>query len=169
MTSRTNDQPANLDEATKCVVSDPEQSLAICERFLSQHPDDPRGLFCRFQAWEELGEFENALTDINRVVEIDPNWMAYFARGAFFHNVGHYLRAVDDLTRARSLDVEGSAISGISSYRADSLARLGRLDEALADCALLPDSHWMPGFNGLPKGNKQEFIAEIKHRAVMAR
>lgn len=166
MSDQTNNR--NLDDATKCVVSDPERSLSICDQFLTRHPDDPRGLFCRFQAWEELGEFENALADINRVVEIDPNWMAYFARGAFFHNAGHYLPAIDDLTRARSLDVEGSASSSISCYRADSLARLGRLDEALADCALLPDSHWMPNFNGLPEGSKGEFIAEIRQRAAMA-
>ena len=89
MTGRTNDQPANLDEATKCVASDPDQSLAICEQFLSQHPDDPRGLFCRFQAWEELGEFEQALADINRVIQIDPDWVSFLARGAFFHNAGH--------------------------------------------------------------------------------
>ena len=54
-------------------------------------------------------------------------------------------------------------------FRADSLARLGRLEEALADCAFIPEDHWMPGVLGLPRGNKAEFIAEIKRRAVAAR
>lgn len=84
MANQSNNQSENLDDATKYVVSDPERSLAICEQFLARHPDDPRGLFCRFQVPEELGEFEKALADINRVIKIDPDWVSYFARGAFF-------------------------------------------------------------------------------------
>ncbi len=53
--------------------------------------------------------------------------------------------------------------------RADTLARLGRLDEALADAALISDDHWMPAHDGLPGGDKQEFIAEIRRRAAAAR
>jgi tetratricopeptide (TPR) repeat protein len=158
----------DLDEAAKCLNSDPERSLAICERYLNTHPDSPRGLFCRFQALDELGEFEGALADINRVLEIEPDWLGYFARGTFFHKFGHYERAVDDLSRAGELDTEGSAVIGRACYRASALSRLGRLDEALADCAALPEDHWMPGQNGLPAGNKQEFVEEIKRRAAQA-
>lgn len=158
-----------LDAATKCVGSDPERSLAICNRYLDTHPDDPRGLFCRFQALDELLEFEGALADINRVLEIEPDWVGYFARGTFFHKFGHYEQAVSDLSRAGELDREGSAVVHRACYRASALSHLGRLDEALADCAILPANHWMPGQNGLPAGNKQEFIEEIKRRAALAR
>lgn len=158
----------DLDEATACVTSDPERSLEISERYLEKHPDDPRGLFCRFQTWEVLAEFENALADIDRYIALESNWLGYFSRGCFFHDFGHYGRAVDDLTKARELDGEGSAKSSIALYRADSLARLGRLDEALADCALVADDHWMPALHGLPEGNKQEFTAEIRRRAARA-
>jgi tetratricopeptide (TPR) repeat protein len=159
----------DLDAATNCVVSDPERSLALCEQYLNTRPDDPRGLFCRFQALDELGEFEGALADINRVLEIEPGWLGYFARGTFFHKFGHYERAVEDLSRAGDLDTEGSAVISRACYRASALSRLGRLDEALADCTVLPEDHWMPGQNGLPVGNKQEFIEEIKRRAAEAR
>lgn len=159
----------DLDAATNCVVSDPERSLAICEQYLSAHPDDPRGLFCRFQALDELGEFEGALADINRVLEIEPDWVGYFARGSFFHKFGHYEQAVEDLSHAGELDRENSAVIHRACYRASALSHLGRLDEALADCAVLPENHWMPGQNGLPAGNKQEFIEEIKRRALQAR
>lgn len=50
--------------------------------------------------------------------------------------------------------------------RADTLARLGRLDDALADCRLIRDDHWMPAHDGSPGGNKEQFIAEIKRRAA---
>jgi tetratricopeptide (TPR) repeat protein len=159
---------ADLDAATECVNSDPERSLEICERYLSAHPDDSNGLFCRFQAFDELGEFESALADINRVVELDPKWITYFSRGSFLHNHGYYQEAVTDLTKARQFDVNGAGASAISWYRADSLARLGRLEEALSDCNLLSGDHWTPGQNGLPVGNKQEFIEEIKRRALQA-
>ena len=157
-----------LDVATNCVVSDPERSLAICEQYLNAHPDDPRGLFCRFQALDELGEFEGALADINRVIDVDPDWLAYFSRGTFFHKFGHFEQAVADLSRAGKLDTEGSAVVHRACYRASALSHLGRLDEALADCEILPENHWMPGQNGLPAGNKREFIEEVKRRALGA-
>jgi hypothetical protein len=33
---------------------------------------------------------------------------------------------------------------------------------------LIRDDHWMPEHDGLPGGDKQEFIAEIKRRAAIA-
>src|SRR5271163_2876734 len=132
----------DLDAATKYLGSDPERSLEICDRILASHPDHSRGLFCRFQAFDELGEFENALADIDRVLELDPKWITYFSRGSFLHNHGHYEDAVTDLTKARQLDVDGAGITAIAWYRADSLARLGHLKEALSDCDLLSGDHW---------------------------
>lgn len=162
------DPSTNLDEATKLVVSDPERSLEICENFLESNPDNPRGIFCRFQAWDVLGKFENALADINRVIELEPDWVAYFSRGAFFHKFGHYMRAIDDLNTAQKLDLHGQGTTSIAWYRASALSWLGRLDEALADCKLLSEDHWMPEHDGLPGGNKQEFTDEIRRRAVGA-
>jgi tetratricopeptide (TPR) repeat protein len=161
-------QSTDLDEATRCVTSDPERSLGICDNFLQVNPDDRRGLFCRFQAWDALCEYENALSDINRVIEKSPDFASYFSRGMFLHKFGHYERAVADLTKARELDVDGLARSTIALYRADSLARLGRLDDALADGALVADDHWMPALCGIPEGNKQDFIAELRRRAEAA-
>jgi tetratricopeptide (TPR) repeat protein len=158
-----------LDEASECVASDPERALEICEQYLEASPNDYRALDCRFRAWTKMGEFENALADINRIIELTPTWIDYFWRGMFFHNFGHYRPAVDDLTKSRELDIEGSATVHRACYRASALSRLGRLDEALADCALLPEDHWMPGYNGLPAGNKREFIEEVKRRAALAR
>ncbi len=159
----------DLNEATKCLTSDPDRSLELCEQYLEHHPDDTEGLFRRFQAWEELCEFENALADINRVVEKEPIWLNYLARGVFFHKFGHYERAVNDLTRVGELDTEGRATTFGAWFRANSLARLGRLDEALGYCTFLSDDHWIPAFLGLPPGNKEEFIEEIKRRAALAR
>ncbi|MGD0142758.1 MAG: hypothetical protein ABSC92_06345 [Rhizomicrobium sp.] len=161
--------PKELDDAFNCMMRDPQRSVEICDKYLLEHSDDTHALFMRFQALGQLGEREKALADINRVLELEPNSGGYSSRGKFFHDVGDHRRAVDDLTRARELDPDEWKTSLDPHYRADSLARLGRLDDALADCAFLPDDHWMPALSGLPAGNKQQFIDEIKRRALLAR
>jgi tetratricopeptide (TPR) repeat protein len=164
------DEPGELDEATRQLRHDPARSLGICERYVSAHPDDADGLFSRFQALRRLGEYERALADINRVLELDPNCAGYSSRGDLFHGVGDYRRGIEDLTHARELNEWEWKTSFDPHMRADCYARLGRLDEALADCEFISDDHWMPaGVRGLPGGNKQEFIAEIRRRAALAR
>lgn len=157
-----------LDDAFNCRRHDPQKALAINNSYLRDHPDDPDGLFSRFQTLVDLGAYDRALVDINRVLEIDSNAGGYSARGQFFHEIGDYQRAIEDLTLSKKLDDYGWVTSLDPHYRADCFAKLGRLDEALADCALIPDDHWMPSISGLPGGNKEQFIAEIKRRALAA-
>ena len=52
-------------------------------------------------------------------------------------------------------------------FRADCYARLGEVDKALADCAMLRDDHWTPGPSALPKGTKSDVIARIKYIAAV--
>lgn len=160
--------PSELDGVIDILRHDPKQALEICERYVSEHPDDPDGLFYRFQVLEDVGEHERALKDIDHLLELEPIMSNFSIRGRFFHEIGDHERAVKDLTRARELDDYEFRTSFDPHFRADSLARLGRLDEALADCALIEEDHWMPGVLGLPAGNKQEFIEEIKRRAALA-
>lgn len=161
--------PKELDDAFNLRRQNPQKALEINESYLRNHPDDPDGLFSRFQTLVDLGEYDKALDDINRVVEIEPNAGGYSARGHFFHETGNYERAVEDLTRSKELDNYGWATSLDPHFRADCYARMGRLEEALADCAFIPDDHRMPAVFGLPGGDKQQFIAEIKRRAQAAR
>lgn len=163
------DAEDQLDEALKHLRHNPERSLEICEQYLSEHPDDPNGLFSRHQALETLGEDERALADITRVVELEPSWAAYSSRGQLLRKMGRHQQAIDDLTHSLELDEWVWKTSYDPHFRADSYARLGRLEEALADCEFIAEDHWMPGVLGLPRGNKQEFIEEIKRRAARAR
>ncbi|HKD23420.1 MAG TPA: hypothetical protein VKB71_15495 [Rhizomicrobium sp.] len=161
--------PKELDDAFELLRSDPQRSLEICQRYVRDHPNDAHGYFSRSNAWEELGESDKALADMSKGLELNPNSGGYSTRGVFFHGLGEYERAIDDLTRARELDEEEWKGSLDPHFRADCHARLGRLDEALADCAFIEADHWIPALKGLPAGNKEEFIAEIKRRALQAR
>src|SRR5271155_2374040 len=98
--------PRELDEARSHLRKNPKHALEICERYVSEHPNDPNGLFSRFQAWDSLGEHDKALADINRVLELEPNMGGYSSRGNFFRKMGDYRRGLEDLTRARELDEE---------------------------------------------------------------
>jgi tetratricopeptide (TPR) repeat protein len=158
-----------LSEALRRLGYKHPDALELCEQYVREHPDDPNGLFSRFQVLEGLGENERALADIDRVLELDPNSGGYSARGAFFRGIGDYQGAIGDLTRAREYDEEEWKGSFDPHLRADCYARLGRLQEALADCEHIAEDHWTPGLMGLPAGNKQEFIEEIKRRAARAR
>jgi tetratricopeptide (TPR) repeat protein len=157
-----------LDDAFEMLRSDPQRSLEICQRYVAEHPDDANGYFSRSSAWKKLGENGKALADMDKALELSPSSGGYSTRGVFFHSLGDYRRAIDDLTRAREYDEEEWKGSLDPHFRADCYARLGRLDEALADCAYIEEDHWTPGLKGLPAGNKQEFIEEIKRRALQA-
>lgn len=98
--------PKELDDAFNTRLRDPQKALEINNAYLRDHPDDPDGLFSRFQTFSDLGEYDKALADINRVLEIDPNSGGYSARGQMFHEIGNYERAIEDFTRARELDEE---------------------------------------------------------------
>jgi tetratricopeptide (TPR) repeat protein len=160
--------PAELDEAFDHLRKNPSRSLEICQRYVSDHPGDANGYYSRFNAWDALGEHDKALADINRVLELDPNMGGFASRGKFFRRLGQYECGLKDLTRARELDQKGWETSLYPVERADCYARLGRLDDALADCAHIPDDWWMPSIDGLPGGNKQQIIEEIKRRALTA-
>jgi tetratricopeptide (TPR) repeat protein len=162
------DPRTDLEEAHRLLRHHPGRALAIYDAHLKAHPDDPFGLLCRHQAWDALGEHQKSLADINRAIELRPDFVGYSSRGMLLRKMGDHEAAIKDFTRSREVDPKTWKESFDPHFRADSLARLGRLEEALADCAFISDNHWMPGVLGLPRGNKDEFIAEIKRRAAEA-
>src|SRR5580700_4733330 len=88
--------PEELDEAFDHLRRQPRRSLEICQRYVNDHPYDANGYYSRFNAWDALGEHDKALTDINRVLELDPNMGGYASRGKFFRRAGEYQRALAD-------------------------------------------------------------------------
>ena len=159
----------NLDEAMECRANEPIEALEIDNEYIRRNPFDPAGYFSRHLTWERLGEHQKALTDCNRVMQLESDSWNYFCRALIHRNLGDHMSAVADFDRMRELDHEEWLTSFGPHFRADSLARIGRLDDALADCKFISDDHWMPEHSALPGGNKREFIEEIKRRATVAR
>jgi tetratricopeptide (TPR) repeat protein len=160
---------ATLTEASNCLWDDPQRSLDLCNRYLDRYPEHPHGLFSRHQAWKRLGQFDCALEDINAALAREPDAVSYSSRALVYRELDDHERAVEDLTRARLLDEHGWIDSLDPLFRADSFARLGRLEEALADCRLIPEDHQAPAFYDLPGGDKRQFIDQIRQRALAAR
>ena len=59
----------------------------------------------RGSAYEKLGEYEQAIRDLDRAVALDPNLaVAYYNRGLAYGSKGEYDRASRDLNKAVELD-----------------------------------------------------------------
>lgn len=159
---------SGLDEARECRAKDPNRALEIANRHITENPMDSHGYFSRHLTWMHLGEYNKALDDCNRSLELSSHPAAYRCRSEIYRRLGDHARAVADQNYLHDAHYERWLTSFGPHLRADSLARLGRLDEALADCARIRDDHWMPAHDGLPGGDKQQFIAEIKRRAAAA-
>ncbi len=158
-----------LDEARKYAASDPARAFALRDEYVCANPEDGHGYFTRHLSWMRLGQYDRALEDCNSALRLSgEKTISLLARGDIHRAMGDHARAVEDFTRARALNYEEWLTSFGPHHRADSLARLGRLEDALADCALIADDHWMPAHRGLPGGSKTEFIAEIRRRAAQA-
>jgi tetratricopeptide (TPR) repeat protein len=156
----------NLDDAREFSRDDPRRALDIENRYIAENPSDSHGYFSRHLTWAQLGAYDKALADCSKAIDMLPKTLRYLARSEIHRALGNHAEALADLNRAHDMDRDEWLHSFGPHVRADTLARLGRLDEALADAALLPEDHWMPAHDGLPGGDKRQFIAEIRRRAA---
>ena len=58
----------------------------------------------RSAAYQNLGQFENAISDFDRSIELDPtSALAYAGRGAAYASLGQHQRAIEDYSQAGAL------------------------------------------------------------------
>jgi tetratricopeptide (TPR) repeat protein len=111
------------------------------------------------------------LEDLNKVIELDPEPVAFRSRGEVYRHLGQYEKALDDFDCGEAMspkEWEQDIVIGLL-YQADCHARLGDEAAALAYCARLPDSFWTPGLAGAPSGNKTDIAEKLRRIAADAR
>ena len=98
---------------------------------LKPEPPQPQLILLRAKAYAERNKFRDALTDFNRVLELDPNIVeAYVERGVLFANNRRHDDAIGDYTRAIEIDPKNAKAYAM---RAQSKLRQEDLTGALYD------------------------------------
>jgi tetratricopeptide (TPR) repeat protein len=145
-----------------CRLQQYDKALDICRTKIAEAPSDAVGYRRMGDVLQLMKKFAEALPYRNKVVELRPDCVAsYFSRADLFYEMGDYTAAIPDFTRAAALDHEEAFGPVNFLYRADCHRRLGNYDQALADCALVPDGYDFPGFLGVRGGGKELLLAEI--------
>jgi tetratricopeptide (TPR) repeat protein len=166
-------EPATPEEVSvlhKLLRSDPQRYLRIVNEWIAENPRNSHAYFDRHFAWMKLGEPQHALDDLNKVIELDPEPVAFLSRGEIYRYLGQYEKAIEDYNRAEAIDpVQWRDDAFGLLYQADTHARLGDEAAALACCARLPDDFWTPGMNSTPSGGKAEIAERLRSIAADAR
>ena len=127
-----------LDEARDCAARNPKRAFELESRHVAAYPEDSTGYFHRHFSWIRLGAYDKAMQDCETAIRPNAKPVMFMARGDLYRLLGDHARAVEDFTRARDLNYEDWLTSFGPHHRAGSLARLGRLEDALADCDPTP-------------------------------
>jgi tetratricopeptide (TPR) repeat protein len=119
----------------KCLVmlSRPQEAIPDLTKSLELEPNSPEAYFFRAAAREKTGDAENALRDYTQAIRLSPNYVeALVNRGMMQYNAGRFEESVADYSAA--LNVAAAGVQPmILNNRANALAKLGKLEEALAD------------------------------------
>ena len=88
----------------------------------------------------ELGEPQRALDDLDVVIQLNPQPVAFWSRGEVYRLIGEYEKALEDFDRAEQIDPAQWTEDAFGLLvQADCHARLGNEAAALACCARLHD------------------------------
>jgi len=95
-----------------------------------------RGAFYKmFPQVKEMNWYEKAVSDYNKVIELDPeNYNYYTSRGEAYAGMSKYKQAIDDYSNAIEFCTRGGYVLwSLIDNRADFYARIGKYEEAIAD------------------------------------
>ena len=129
--------PAAADDESDCLAGDgPDIRLQGCTNLIdanSQTGDDLAVIYTnRGNAHRDKGDFDKAVVDFDRAIQINPNFTtAYYNRGLAYRVTGNVDAAIADDDKA----IEIKPDFAIAYYvRANAYYDKGEFDRAIADC-----------------------------------
>ena len=148
-------------------INNPEEIIKRSTAYLKLYPDSAITYATRANAYNDKFEYEKALADYNRSIELDEKYaLSYYCRGSMLLHLDKARQALTDLDSACQLEPDDPFyLSG----RAEAFYVLNRMDEALADCnrAIEIDEHYFVAYTTrhkiylyLGEGDKAEADAE---------
>jgi len=131
-----------------------ESSTFMCEmpaleKHLKSHPADVEHLLMRGDCFLAFGQYEDALTDFNLAIQLDPNnAKAYASRAVVFIRTDNFEKAFDDLKMQIMLD-KNDAMGYCN--RGALFVVVKRFDRAIADLseAIRLDANCAPAYANL--------------------
>lgn len=96
---------AAIDDRQSCLNQRAgDATIEACSRVIGTTPQDATAYYNRGASYRQAGDFDRAISDFNKAVELKPSYgAAYNARGLVHAAKGDYERALADVTRATEL------------------------------------------------------------------
>ena len=152
-----------IDAATR---KDFDLALKICNQVMQEDGKLAEVFRTRSQVYRLMGDVGKSIDDRTEAIRIGAQSVDYFFRGWWYLDDGDLELALVDLSKAITLEKSSDAKASTESaffFRALTLLRLGRFDEALADCTKVRDE-FVIHVRGLGRLSKDELIACAKER-----
>src|SRR5471030_1058487 len=96
--------PAAADDQTTCRAGG-DNGIAACSRLIVANPRNASAFVSRGFAYNNKGDYDRAITDMNEALRLDPrNAVVFSNRGNAYFNKRDYDRAIADFSEAIRLD-----------------------------------------------------------------
>ena len=142
-----------------------KDDLTLWSDNVEKTPNLPRPLLTRGFVYGNLGQYDKAIADFSRVIEIEPKSKeAYYDRGIAYATIGQVNKSIADYSRL--IEIDPSYAKAYSNRGADYF-NLGQLDKAIADYTVAiaidpnyPDAYYNRGLAYGKLGKWENAIAD---------
>lgn len=114
-----------------------EGALRICDELIERFPDNARGYQKKAAVLHHSGASIEALTEISRAIEIDPNRSYQFSlRGRIRFETSDFLGPIDDFSRVIEIENQTKSeyfLQTAYAFRAASSLSIGKFDDVAKD------------------------------------
>lgn len=116
-------------------AGDYTKAVTLTTKAVDANPKNAKAFLLRAAARFKAKDFEGAIGDYNKIIELEPNsTRAYGGRGIVLAEKGDLSKAEADFTKVIEIDKENKEANPAAFFqRARARARLGKVDESIAD------------------------------------